>query len=233
MHDKRPCNSPVESISTNVQETKYAVQLIDKTCKLRKDFRMIAQPQYLKMSVAGYLALDDESRDARYEYIDGYAYMLAGGTPAHALIAANLIAEIGAQLRGGSCRVYTSDAKVRLSQSRYVYPDVTVSCDQRDQQIEAKVLQSPRLVIEILSPKTEAYDRGNKSSYYRACPTIQEYVLVSTQQRAVEVYRRASDKLWTLHAFGPGEQVDFVSIEVTLPMATIYEYVRLPEDEEE
>jgi len=158
--------------------------------------------------------------------------MLAGGTPAHALIAANLIAEMSAQLRGGPCRVYTSDAKVRLSQSRFVYPDVTVSCDEHDQQIEAKTLQSPRLVIEILSPKTEAYDRGNKSSYYRACPTIQEYVLVSTQQRAVEVYRRASDKLWTLHAFGPNEQVHFVSIEVTLPMDTIYEHISFLEDEE-
>ena len=193
---------------------------------------MIAQPQHLKMSVAGYLALDAESTDVRYEYIDGYAYMLAGGTPTHALIAANLIAEIGAQLRGGSCRVYTSDAKVRLSQSRYVYPDVTVSGDEHDQHIEAAALHSPRLVIEILSPKTEAYDRGNKSSYYRACPTIQEYVLVSTQQRAVEVYRRASDKLWTLHTFGPNEQVHFVSIEVTLPMDIIYEHIRFLEGEE-
>ncbi len=194
---------------------------------------MIAQPQHLKMSVAAYLALDAESRNVRYEYIDGYAYMLAEGTPTHALIAANLIAEIRSQLRGGSCRVYTSDAKVRLSQLRFVYPDVTVSCDEHDQQIEAAVLQSPRLVIEILSPKTEAYDRGNKSSYYRACPTIQEYVLVSTQQKAVEVYRRASENLWTLHTFGPNGQVDFASIGVTLPVAAIYEYVRLLEDEEE
>jgi Uma2 family endonuclease len=194
---------------------------------------MIAQPQHLKMSVAAYLALDDESRDVRYEYIDGYAYLLAGGTPTHALIAANLITEIKTRLRGDSCRVYTSDAKVRLSQSRFVYPDVTVSCDEHDQQIEATTLRSPLLVIEILSPKTEAYDRGIKSSYYRACPTIQEYVLVSTQQRAVEVYRRASDNLWTLHAFGSHEQVVFASIGVTLSMAAIYEHVRLLEDMEE
>ena len=187
----------------------------------------------LKMSVAAYLALDAESRDVRYEYIDGYAYLLAGGTPTHALIAANLITEFQTRLRHGPCRVYTSDAKVRLSQSRFVYPDVTVSCDEHDQQIEATVLQSPLLVIEILSPKTEAYDRGNKSSYYRACSTIQEYVLVSTQQRAVEVYRRASENLWTLHAFGPNEQVDFASIGITLPMAAIYEHVRVLEDMEE
>ena len=94
---------------------------------------MTAQQQHLKMSVAAYLALDDESRDVRYEYIDGYACTLARGTPTHALIAANLIAEMSAQLRGCSCRVYTSDAKVRLSQSRFVYPDVTVSCYEHDQ----------------------------------------------------------------------------------------------------
>lgn len=194
---------------------------------------MIAQPQHLKMSVAAYLALDAESRDVRYEYIDGYAYLLAGGTPTHALIAANLITEMQTRLRRGPCRVYTSDAKVRLFQSRFVYPDVTVSCDENDQQIEATVLQSPRLVIEILSPKTEAYDRGNKSSYYRACPTIQEYVLVSTQQRAIEVYQRASENLWTLHTFGPNDLVNFASIGITLSMATIYEHVKLLEDIEE
>ncbi len=194
---------------------------------------MVAQPHFLKMSVAAYLALDAESDDMRYEYIDGYAYMLAGGTPAHALIAANLIREIGAQLRGGPCRVYTSDAKVRLSQSRYVYPDVTVSCNEHNQHIDSAALHSPRLVIEVLSTKTEAYDRGNKSSYYRACSSIQEYVLVNTQQKAVELYRRASDNLWTLHTFAPGDQVHFANIGVTISMAAIYEYIGFPEDEEE
>jgi len=191
---------------------------------------MIAQPQHLKMSVEAYFALDRESKGARYEYIDGYAYLLAGGTPIHALIAANLIAEIKTRLRGSPCQVYTSDAKVRLSQSRYVYPDVTVSCDERDRLQEAEVLQYPRLVIEILSASTEAYDRGNKSSYYRACPTIQEYLLVNTQRSSVEVYRRTTEKLWTLYPSERGEQVELASIGVTLPVAAIYENVNLPAD---
>ena len=191
---------------------------------------MIAQPQHLKMSVEVYFALDRESKGARYEYIDGYAYLLAGGTPIHALIAANLIAEIKTRLRGSPCQVYTSDAKVRLSQSRYVYPDVTVSCDERDRLQEAEVLQYPRLVIEILSASTEAYDRGNKSSYYRACPTIQEYLLISTQRSSIEVYRRTTEKLWTLYPSERGEQVELASIGVTLPVAAIYENVNLPAD---
>jgi Uma2 family endonuclease len=191
---------------------------------------MIAQPQHLKMSVEAYLALDRESQDVRYEYIDGYAYLLAGGTPVHALIAANLISEINTQLRGGPCRVYTSDAKVRISQKRYVFPDITVSCDERDHESDAEALHYPRLVIEILSPSTEAYDRGNKSSYYRACATIQEYVLVSTQKASVEVYRRTTNKLWTLYPFGRGEQIELASIGVTLPIAAIYENVRLSQE---
>lgn len=190
-------------------------------------FEVVARPQYLQMSVASYLALEQESEELRYEYIDGYAYLLAGGTPAHSLIAANLIAEIKPQLRGGPCRVYTSEVKVRLAQSRYVYPDVVVSCDERDEDVEAVALQYPRLVVEILSPSTEAYDRGNKSDYYRACPSIQEYVMVSTQRQLVEVYRRVNDKLWTLYPFEFNENVELTSIQVTLPIATIYENVRL------
>ncbi len=191
---------------------------------------MIDQPQHLKMSVEAYFALDRESRDTRYEYINGYAYLLAGGTPVHSLIAGNLIAEIKARLRDSLCQVYTSDAKVRLSQSRYVFPDVTISCDERDHTTEAEVLQYPRLVIEILSPTTEAYDRGNKSSYYRACPAIQEYVLVNTQRQSIEVYRRTTNKFWTLYPFERGEQVELASIGVTLPVAAIYENVKLAEE---
>jgi len=192
---------------------------------------VVAQPQHLKMSIEAYLALDRESLDARYEYIDGYAYLLAGGTPVHSLIAANLIAEIKSHLRGSSCRVYTSDVKVRLTHRRYVFPDVTVSCDERDQETAAEMLEYPRLVIEILSPTTEAYDRGNKSSYYRACLSIQEYVLINTQKAAVEVYRRTSDRLWTLYPFGPKERVEFASIGMMLPIAAVYENINLSGDD--
>ena len=188
---------------------------------------MVARPQYLKMSVAAYLALEQESEEIRYEYIDGYAYLLAGGTPAHALIAANLIAEIKPQLRGGPCRVYTSDVKVRLSQSRYVYPDVVVSCNEHDADPEVNALEQPRVIIEILSPGTEAYDRGDKSNYYRACPSIQEYVMVSTQRQLVEVYRRINGKLWTLYPFESGDNVEFASIQTMIPIDSIYENVRL------
>jgi len=190
---------------------------------------MAAQPHRLMMSVEDYLTLDRNSTEGRYEFIDGYTYRLAGGTLNHSTISANVIRELGNALRRGPCRVYTSDARVRLSKRRYVYPDASVSCDEREQGT-GDIVQYPRLVVEVLSPSTEAYDRGRKSGYYRACPTIEEYVLVDTQQMAVEVYRREQERFWKLSPFGPGDAVEFESLGVSFPIASVYENVTLPED---
>lgn len=191
---------------------------------------MLVRPQPQKMSVEAYFALERESHDTRYEYIDGYAYMLAGGTLAHARIASNISFGLRLQLRGNPCDVYGSDAKVRLSEARYVYPDITVTCDERDRQAKAEMIQYPSLIIEVLSPSTEAYDRGSKFDYYRECPSLQEYVLVNTQRPAIAVYRRAKGKLWTLFPFDTDEDVELASIGVTLSMAAIYESEIFPEE---
>lgn len=185
---------------------------------------MLAHPQHQKMSVEEYMELNSKS-EQRYEYIDGYAYMLAGGSLAHARIAAHLVREIGKHLLDGPCDVYGSDAQVRLTEERITLPDVTVSCDEQDRGEGALVLHHPRLVIEILSPSTEAYDRGDKFDYYRECPSIQEYVLINTRRRAVEVYRRANGKLWVLHPFGPDGTVEFASIGLLIPIDVIYRNV--------
>jgi Uma2 family endonuclease len=180
---------------------------------------MVAQPG--RMSVQDYLDLDRRSIETRYEFIDGYAYMLAGGTANHSTISGNVYAELRALLRGSPCRVYNSDMKVRLSETRYVYPDVSVSCNPQDRGT-VDTLQSPRLVVEVLSASTEGYDRGRKARYYRACPTIEEYVLIDSQQQAIEVYRRERD-FWKLYAFGPGAQVVLTSLGVSISTAAIYE----------
>src|SRR5207342_470144 len=93
---------------------------------------VVAEPDRLMMSVEDYLTLDRTSTEARYEYVDGYVYMLAGVTADHSTISINLTSILHSLLRGNPCRVYNSDLKVRLSQRRIVYPDATVSCDQRD-----------------------------------------------------------------------------------------------------
>ena len=154
------------------------------------------------------------------------------GTLNHSAISINVTSLLRSLLRDSSCRVYNSDARVHFSTMRYVYPDATVSCDERDRGT-GDIIHFPRLIIEVLSPGTEAYDRGQKFIYYRTCPTIMEYVLVDTQRQAVDVYRRASANLWTLHLFGPDDRVELASINVNFPIAALYEGVTLSEDTED
>lgn len=190
---------------------------------------MAAEPERIVMSVQEYLEILQHNPDARYEFIDGQISMLAGGTTNHSLIAANMIRELGVRLRGGPCRVYTSDTLVQVSKNRYVFPDVVVSCDERDRRV-SDMLHYPRLIVEVLSPGTERRDRGKKFSYYRACPTIQEYVLVEADEQVVEVYRRATENLWTLHFFEADDSVELASLKVSFPVAALYENVEFPED---
>ena len=181
------------------------------------------------MSVEEYLQLDRSSIETRYEYIDGYVSMLAGGTLDHATIGANIISILRGALRGSPCRVLTSDAKVRLSATRYVLPDATVSCDEQDRgQIDN--VQSPRLVVEVLSPSTEGYDRGRKFGFYRECPTIQEYLLIDAQRPMLEVYRRERHDLWLLRAYRMDEEVELANLDVHFAISEVYEDVIFPPD---
>jgi Uma2 family endonuclease len=191
---------------------------------------MATQPHRPSMSIEEYLDLDRRSSGTRYEYIDGYVRMLAGGTPDHAKIAANVIGVLYGVLEGSTCGVYTSDVRVCLSETRYVYPDIAVSCDARDQEQE-EMIQYPCLIVEVLSPSTEAYDRGRKLAYYRQCPSIREYVLVDSQRQTVEVFRREKNTFWTYHAFGSGDEVELASLSVRFPLVKLYRNVVLAEDE--
>lgn len=191
---------------------------------------MATQPHRPSMSIEEYLDLDRRSSGTRYEYIDGYVRMLAGGTPDHAKIAANVIGVLYGVLEGSTCGVYTSDVRVCLSETRYVYPDIAVSCDARDQEQE-EMIQYPCLIVEVLSPSTEAYDRGRKLAYYRQCPSIREYVLVDSQRQTVEVFRREKNTFWTYHAFGPGDEVELASLSARFPLVKLYRNVVLAEDE--
>lgn len=181
---------------------------------------------YTTMTVEEYLALDRASPNVRYEYIDGVITMLAGGTANHSSISVNIASELRTALRGKPCKVFNSDLKVSVSKTRYVYPDISVSCDQRDFRGRGDILHNPRVIFEVLSPGTQANDRRQKFTYYRNCPSVQEYVLVSADEQAVDVYRRATEKLWTLHLFGPGDDVELKSIDVSIPIAAIYEDVK-------
>ena len=194
---------------------------------------MVAQPSQSPrhMSVDDWRELERASHDIKHEYIDGRVYAMSGGSLAHSRIALNVCSALENALAaaGKPCFVYNSDAVARLSSRRYTYPDASVTCDERDQPTPDKTeVQTPRLIIEVLSASTEAYDRGEKFGYYRSCPHVQEYVLIATKYQTIEVYRRTSPR-WTYDAYGPGDEIELASLDIRLPLATLYRNAGVPE----
>jgi len=183
-----------------------------------------SQPQY--MSVDQWRELEQQSK-IKHEYIDGQVYAMAGGTLDHSFVAVNVVALLNRAFGGRSCRAYNSDAAARLSPTCYTYPDATVTCDERDRGRITEV-KTPRVIVEVLSDSTEARDRGVKFEYYRACPSVQEYVLVSTRRQLIDVYRRVEEG-WMLHTYEPGDEVVLTSIDVRLPLTAFYEGTDVPE----
>jgi Uma2 family endonuclease len=190
---------------------------------------MVALPRDPSMSVEEYLQIDRSSIETRYEYIDGYVSMLAGGTLDHTTIGANIISILRHSMRGTPCRVFTSDARVRLSSTRFVYPNASISCDEQDRG-QSDNVQSPRLVVEVLSPSTEGYDRGRKFGFYRECPTIQEYLLIDAQRPMLEVYRREKHDLWIFRAYRLDADVELTNLGVRFPVSDVYEDVVIMEE---
>jgi Uma2 family endonuclease len=178
----------------------------------------IERPQ--TMTVEEYFQLEENDPDTRYEYIDGHVYAMAGGTANHDIIKSNIQRILWHLLRGSKCRVYSSDMKVFVSETRYFHPDVIVSCDPRDRGT-VKAIQSPRLVVEVLSPSTERTDRTWKLKNYRAHPTIEEYVLADSQSLKIEIYHKEQNR-WIYDAFENDEEVTFNSLGVHFLLTDAY-----------
>jgi len=183
--------------------------------------RTLAQRKFLVMSVEDYLILNRNSKDTRYEYLDGDVRMLAGGSPDHSIIIANLTSAIKGPLKGSPCRVYNSDVQLKLTEKRYVYPDITISYDERDRN-QKETIHYPLVVVEVLSPTTEAIDRGKKAAYYRSCQTIQEYMMVDSEEVFVEVHRLEEGR-WTINDFEPGDSITLESLGIQFPIEDAYE----------
>lgn len=189
------------------------------------------------MSVEDYLRLDQSTRNAKYEYLDGVARLMAGGSVAHDKIARNVAHFTEECFLSGPCTVFGSDVQVLLSlrkngKEHYVYPDVTVSCDVSDRRRDNKLIRSPRIVVEVLSPSTEPVDRGKKLKAYQACMSIQEIVLISQFARHVEVYRRSEEDetSWSYVIYGPDETVELSSVDAFLTMDEIYRGIDFDEE---
>src|SRR5437868_12517733 len=147
------------------------------------------------MSEAAFHELEHLSPDRKYEYLNGMAYLMSGGSVAHDRITRNVSYALDSKLRSGRCRAFGVGVQVLLiatkdSKKQYVYPNATVSCDAADRRPENTLIESPRVVIEVLSPGTEARDRGVKFKAYQGCPTMQEIVLMSQFAQYVEIWQR-------------------------------------------
>lgn len=151
-------------------------------------------------TIAEYLDLETEA-DEKHEYIDGRIVAMSGGSLRASLIASNLTATLHRALRGKPCRVYTSDARVRVAGTPFVtYSDLSVICDPITFDPEDRnktTANNPKALFEILSPSTEKYDRGEKFSRYRLIQSLQEYVLIAQDKPRVEAYFRKPDGLWS------------------------------------
>ena len=178
-----------------------------------------------KMTVEEYLAWEPQ-QDIRYEYVNGEVFAMTGGTIPHSDIALNLYRASYNHLRSNNCRVNVSDVKVQLAAGTYYYPDLIVSCDPQDLE-SRQFIERPQLIVEVLSPSTEAKDRGEKFTYYRTIPTLQEYVLINSEKIAVECYRRGEGRLWLYYPYTAGDTIVLSSIDFEFPIELLYERVNL------
>lgn len=184
---------------------------------------MVARRESHSVSVDEWRNLNRNNQGVRYEYIDGRIYMMAGGTANHSRISINVVRAIDDALGDSPCNVYNSDLSVRLSETRYTLPDASVTCDDQDQG-EIDMVLSPKVIVEVLSESTEAYDRGKKFAFYRQCPTVEEYVLVSTDNQTVEVFHRTAESWMEYHArvYGEGDTIELASLGIRFPLASLY-----------
>ena len=161
------------------------------------------------ISIEEYLQAE-KSSPIKHEYIQGQIYAMAGASDAHVTITANLVALLRNHIRGTGCRLYVADMKARIeSLDIFYYPDIMVTCDSRDTQFEY-FKRYPSLIIEVLSPSTEALDRGDKFSDYQELDTLQEYVLVSQNRQRIDCFRRNSEERWVLYSYRGNQQLELV-----------------------
>lgn len=198
------------------------------------DYKRQRLSQGGSMSVEAYLQLDQNTPDTKYEYLDGVARLMAGGSVEHDRITRNIANAIDEHFASGPCTVFGPEVQTLVgvkSNGRpdYYYPDVVVSCNVADRRRGNKLIQSPRIVVEVLSPGTEYIDRGRKLKTYKACPTVQEILLVSQFARHVEVYRRGEDDTWTYTLYGPDGGIELTSVDVYITMDEIYKNINFEE----
>ena len=185
---------------------------------------MSVQPKS-QMTAGEYLILDRRSPE-KHEYHEGQVFAKTGASLAHNTIVTNLVRSLGNQLADRPCLVLPSDMRVCSKQDEiYVYPDVTVLCHKPEfADVKGDSLINPTVIIEVLSKSTEAYDRGNKFLFYRAIPSVKEYLLVAQESEHVERFFR-DGRFWVLDEVSAGNTLKPAAIDCQLPLSDVYRKV--------
>lgn len=182
----------------------------------------------------------DRAAELKHEFWDGMAYAMAGASLAHNRLVRNLLVALTQALAGRECEALPSDQRVRVpGQNRYLYPDVTVVCGAVELEDDrSDTLLNPRVIIEVLSDSTEAFDRGRKFEAYQAIPSVAEYIVVAQDRARVDQFVRGADQaiqplggvktIWVLRSYVQGS-VDLATLGIQLPLASIYTGVLVSE----
>jgi Uma2 family endonuclease len=191
----------------------------------------------VRFTIADYLRLEATASE-RHEYRNGRIVAMAGGSPEHSLIIANIIRELGNGLKGKPCRVYESNLRVRIPRTPlYTYPDASVICGDTEfdpQDPQRRTATNPRVIVEVLSPTTEADDRGDKFRRYLTLESMQEYVLVSQSVPWINTFNRLGDGTWRFATFsGLDGRLRLSSVDVEIPLSEIYSGIEFPPAEDQ
>ncbi|ABM62688.1 Uma2 family endonuclease [Halorhodospira halophila] len=182
----------------------------------------MADPQPAGMTAEAYLAWEAE-QPLKHEFVAGEIFAMGGASDRHVTVTLNVASALRQQLRGGGCRTYMADMKVRVAAAdAFFYPDVLVTCDPADHQ-RSQHKEAPCLVVEVLSPSTAAYDRGAKFAAYRKLPSLREYLLIDPEIGSLELYRADGQGHWVLYPHEAHEEVVLASLEARLIGAEVFE----------
>jgi Uma2 family endonuclease len=186
----------------------------------------MALAEKLKLSAEDYLQ-GEESAQIKHEYLDGEVWAMVGASDAHVSIAMNLAFLLKQTLKDTPCRAYISDMKVNVAKANaFFYPDVLVTCEAKDRD-NRLFKQHPLFIAEVLSPSTEAFDRGAKFAAYRQLDSLQHYWLIDSQSQAIDCFER-TEQGWLLHGFSnTGDCMPLAGLNITLDLNAIYEDVLL------
>jgi Uma2 family endonuclease len=182
-----------------------------------------------------YLALEDQA-EYKSEYYNGEIFAMSGGSRNHSVICFNLIRRIGEVIDNKDCVGFDSNMKLNIPRARlFVYPDVMVVCGEIEFfENRTDIIRNPILVVEVLSPTTESFDRGKKFAYYQTVPSVQEYALITQEEPVVEVYYKQNEKTWQYTVSkGLNATVVFQTLQSELALKDIYQKVKWEEETEE